>query len=224
MMGDDRCVVESKAIMRALVTGFEPFGGEALNASWEAVRRLPAKVGSVNIVTAQLPTSFARAPVALAEAIRRVEPDIVLCVGQAGDRGTLCVERLAVNVQDARLCDNDGALPVALAIAEGGLAACEATLPFTAIVAALQAAGLPATLSESAGTFVCNRVFYEVAARAAQADCPFRAGFLHVPALPEQAVAGVPPMKPDDVMRAISIVLRTTAAHSRTSSPRGQNS
>ena len=97
--------------MKALVTAFEPFGGESVNASLEAVRRLPARIGALEIVTAALPTSYARSIPALEDAIGRAKPGIVLCVGQAGERTALCVERVAINVQDAETADNDGARP-----------------------------------------------------------------------------------------------------------------
>ena len=158
--------------MKALVTGFEPFGGDTINASLEAVRRLPARVGALEIETATLPTSFARTHAALEAAIMRTKPDIVLCVGQAGDRAALCIERVAINVQDAVIADNDGAQPDDAPVVPGGPAAYLATLPVRAAVAALQAEKLPVQLSMSAGTFVCNHVFYGLmhlaAARGAQ--------------------------------------------------------
>src|SRR5688500_10755813 len=145
--------------MKVLVTGFEPFGGEALNASLEAVRRLPPRIGALDVETAELPTSYARALPALEAAIARSDPRIVLCVGQAADRSALCVERVAVNLQEARIPDNDGARPSDAPVVLGGPAAYLATLPVRAVVAALRAQELPAQLSMSAGTFVCNHVF-----------------------------------------------------------------
>src|SRR5262245_49656580 len=138
--------------VKALITGFEPFGGVRTNASIEAVRRVPARVGEIDVAIAELPTSYARSPAALAAAIARAQPDIVLCVGQAGERAALCVERVAVNIQDAEIADNDGAQPVDTPILPGGPAAYLATLPVRATVAALHAAQLPAQLSMSAGT------------------------------------------------------------------------
>lgn len=196
--------------MKALVTAFEPFGGEAINASLEAVRRLPPRLGALEIQTATLPTSFERAPGALEAAIERAQPDIVLCVGQAGDRAALCVERVAVNLQDARAPDNDGAQPADVPIAAPGPAAYLATLPVRQMVAALGAAALPAQLSMSAGTFVCNRVFYELM-RIAASGRALRAGFLHVPRLPQQAAPGQPSMALDDIVRGIRIALETAA-------------
>ena len=198
--------------VKALVTGFEPFGGETVNASLEAVRRLPPRIGGLEIETATLPTSFARAHAALEAAIARTRPDIVLCIGQAGDRAALCVERVAVNVQDAEIADNDGAIPIDAPVVAGGPAAYLATLPARAAITALHAEKLPAQLSMSAGTFVCNHVFYGLMHLAAARGHHFRAGFLHVPRLPLQAPDGnAPHMALDDIVRGVRIVLESVA-------------
>jgi len=197
--------------LKALVTAFDPFGGEMLNASLEAVRRLPSRAGKLEISTAVLPTSFARSLPVLEEAIARVEPDLVLAVGQAGDRAALCVERVAVNLQDAEIADNDGSRPVDSIIVVGGPAAYLATLPVRAAVAGLNADELPAQISMSAGTFVCNHVFYGLMHLAATGGRRFRAGFLHVPRLPQQARPGASPMTPDSVARGIVIVLEAAS-------------
>lgn len=199
--------------MKALVTAFEPFGGERVNASLEAIRRLPARIGAIEIESAVLPTSFARSLPALDAAIDRARPQLVLCTGQAGERAALCVERLAVNLQDADAPDNDGARPVDNPVIAGGPAAYLATLPLRPAVDALRADGLPAQLSMSAGTFVCNQVFYGLMHRAARERHRFRAGFLHVPRLPQQAPSpGAPSMPLDDIVRGIAIVLESAIA------------
>ena len=189
--------------MKALVTGFEPFGGDSVNASLEAVRRLPQNAGKLEIATAVLPTSYARSLAALEAAIARVEPEIVLCVGQAGGRAALCVERVAVNLQDAEIADNDGARPVDTPVVAGGPAAYLSTLPVRAAIEGLRAQALPAQLSMSAGGFVCNHVFYGLMHLAATGKHRFRAGFLHVP----RTAA----LTPDDVARGIIIVLQAAA-------------
>jgi pyroglutamyl-peptidase len=195
--------------MIALVAGFEPFDGDNTNASLEAVRALPARVTHLNIVKAELPTSFRRALPALRAAIARVKPDIVLCVGQAGDRYVLSVERIAVNLCDARIADNDSAQPRDKPVIRGGPAAYFATLPVKQIVVALQAQQLPAEISMSAGTFVCNQVFYGLMHAAAKSKHRFRAGFVHVPALPLRTAIGA--MTLDQMVRGIEIVLRVAA-------------
>lgn len=204
--------------MKALVTGFEPFGGESVNASLEAVRRLPARIGALEVVAAELPTSYSRSLPVLEAAIARAKPDIVLCVGQAGERAALCVERVAVNLQDAELADNDGAKPVDAPIVPGGPTAYLATLPVRAAVASLHAAELPAEISMSAGTFVCNHVFYGLMHLAATGKHRFRGGFLHVPCLPQQArEKNAPSMALDDIVHGITTVLEAAATRARRS-------
>jgi pyroglutamyl-peptidase len=195
--------------VKVLVTGFDPFGGERVNASLEAVRRLPARIGALEIATATLPTSYSRSLPALEAAIARARPGLVLCVGQAGERAALCVERVAVNVQDARIPDNDGAQPADTPVVAGGPAAYLATLPVRAAIAALHAEALPAELSMSAGTFVCNHVFYGLMHLAATRGHAFRGGFLHVPRLPQQAPAGAQTLALEEIVRGVRIVLET---------------
>lgn len=197
--------------MIALVTAFEPFGGESVNASLEAMRCLPARIGKLEIATAVLPTSYSRALPALESAIARAQPDLVLAVGQAGGRAALCMERVAVNLQDAEIADNDGARPVDSAVIAGGPAAYLSTLPVRAAVSGLETAGLPAQLSMSAGTFVCNHVFYGLMHLAATGRRRFRAGFLHVPRLRDAAPPGAPSMALEDIARGIVIVLEAAA-------------
>jgi pyroglutamyl-peptidase len=193
--------------MKALVTGFEPFGGDSVNASLEAARRLPGRIGDLDVAVAVLPTSYARALPALEAAIARERPDIVLCVGQAEGRAALSIERVAVNLQDARIADNDGVCPQDLPVVPGGPAAYLSTLPVRAAVAALRAEELAAELSMSAGTFVCNHVFYGLMHLAATRRPSLRAGFLHVPCLPQQAPPGAPSMALDAIVRGIATVL-----------------
>jgi pyroglutamyl-peptidase len=197
--------------MRALVTAFEAFGGARANASAAAVARLPARIGALAVVTAQLPTSYARSGAALIREIERIEPTLVLCVGEAGERHELNVERIAINVQDARLADNDGAQPIDVPVLKDAPAAYFATLPARAIHDALIAAHVPATVSNSAGTFVCNHVFYTLMHFAATAKPKISGGFLHVPAW--RADSASPAMTLDDIVRGITIALEISAAH-----------
>jgi pyroglutamyl-peptidase len=199
--------------MRALVTGFEAFGGDTVNASLIAVMRLPAHIGALEIATAALPTSFARAADLLKAAIARIEPDLVLCVGEAGERAVLSVESVAINLCSARIADNDGALPVETAVIAGGPAAYFATLPVGAIAHALGAAGLPAEISNSAGTYVCNQVFYRLMHQTADAGHRWLAGFMHVPHAFDAAARPQAKMPLDDIVRGIHIALEISAAH-----------
>jgi pyroglutamyl-peptidase len=200
--------------MKALVTGFEPFGGDSVNPALEALDRLPRRLGALAIQTLVLPAVFGEAIDVLADAVAASGPDVVLCVGLAGGRAALSLERVAINIDDARIADNRGQQPIDRPIAADGPAAYFATLPIKAAAAALREAGLPAAVSNTAGTFVCNHVFYGLMHLAATRRPGLRGGFLHVPYLPSQATRedGAPSMALDDIVRGIEIVLRVAAA------------
>jgi pyroglutamyl-peptidase len=199
--------------LKALVTGFEPFGGDEVNPSSLAVDRLKKKYGSLVVHTATLPCSFARSTRVLQDAIDRAKPDIVLCVGLAGGRSELCLERVGINVQDARIRDNDGRQPIDKPVVKGGPAAHFATLPIKACVAAMRQAGLAAAVSNTAGTFVCNHILYTLMDIASRHPTALRGGFLHVPYAPEQIakVGTAPSMAIADVARGIEIILQVSA-------------
>ena len=150
----------------------------------------------------------------LRAAIDKVRPDIVLCVGQAGGRSELCLERVGINVQDARIRDNDGKQPIDKPVVKDGPAAYFATLPIKACVAAMRKAGLPAAVSNTAGTFVCNHILYSLMDIAQDHPAAFRGGFLHIPYVPEQVarVGAAPSMALDDIVRGIEIILEVSAA------------
>lgn len=179
-----------------LVTGFEPFGGEAINPSWEVARLLDGElVAGARVVARPLPCCFGEAAVVLRQHLESLRPVGVLALGQAAGRLDFSIERVAINVDDARIADNASAQPIDTPIEPGGPAAYFATWPIKAMVAGLRAAGLPASVSNTAGTFVCNHVFY--ALMHALRDRPeVRAGFMHLPLLPEQAarLTGQPSM------------------------------
>ena len=199
--------------MKALVTGFDPFGGDAVNPSSLAVSRLRKKIGTVSVVTAVLPTSYAKSATVLRKAIDEAKPDIVLCVGQAGGRTELSLERIGINVQDARIPDNDRHQPIDVPVRADGPAAYFATLPVKACVAEMRKAGLPANLSNTAGTFVCNHILYSLMDIIATHPTKMRGGFLHIPYVPEQAarLGGAPSMAVDDIVRGIEIIVATSA-------------
>lgn len=174
--------------MTVLLTGFEPFEDQPVNASWLAVQAVAAGWDAPpRLEVVQLPVSFARAPTALLAALEAFRPDVVVCVGEAGDRTALEVERVAVNVADARIPDNDGAQPLDDAVVVGGPVAYLTGLPVRACVDAVTRAGVPAGVSNSAGTFVCNAVFYTLA-RALEGRGAAH-GFVHVPRTPGQLAA-----------------------------------
>ncbi|HSX59985.1 MAG TPA: pyroglutamyl-peptidase I [Tahibacter sp.] len=196
---------------RVLLTGFDPFGGETLNPSWEAVRRLDGEIVRGHRVFAlQLPTCFGRSLRTLRAALTRTTPDLVICVGQAGGRSRLSLERVAINVDDARIADNAGRQPVDRPVVRGGPAAYFSTLPIKALLRALQSAGLPAEISQTAGTFVCNHVFYGLMHALREAP-HVRGGFVHIPFLPEQAVAhaGAPSLALDAVVAGLRVIVDT---------------
>jgi pyroglutamyl-peptidase len=186
-----------------LLTGFDPFDGAAINPSWEAVRQLDGWSGDdFRVVARELPCVFGRSIEALCGFVDEVRPDVVIAVGQAGGRPEISVERIAINVDDARIVDNAGQQPVDVPIVADGPAAYFTTLPIKAMVAAIRSRGLKAGVSQTAGTFVCNHVFYALMHHLR--GLPVKAGFIHVPFLPEQAAAY--PVQPTASMTLEEIV------------------
>lgn len=199
---------------RVLITGFEPFEQQEVNASWAAVQAVrdawDAESEGAELVAELLPVSFARAPRRLAELLADVRPDLVVCVGEAGGRSAVGVERVAVNVQDARIPDEDGAQPVDVPVVPGGDVAHLSSLPLKACLAALREAGVPGEVSNTAGTYVCNTVFYALADALAAGRAPgARGGFVHVPRLPEQVPAGSAALGVGDAAAGLRAVIRT---------------
>jgi len=192
-----------------LVTGFEPFGGEDTNPSWEICRQLPAAIGRARVHTLRVPTEFRRAIEVVAGEIERLDPALVILLGQAGGRPCLSVERVAINVDDARIADNAGWQPVDEPVAPAGPAAYFATVPIKAMTAAIREAGVPAEVSNSAGTFVCNHLLYGVLHYLAASGRTARAGFIHVPWLEGQAVTrpGQPAMALATMVRGVEAAI-----------------
>ncbi len=176
--------------MRLLLTGFEPFAGDTRNPSADLVAAIAAAPPpDLTLATAILPVAFARLDAALDAAIAAAAPDVVLALGLAGGRTELSVERVAVNLDDARIADNDGDQPLDRPVVAGGPAAYFASVPVKAMVAAMREAGAPAQVSHTAGTFACNHAFFRAAHLAATSRPGMRAGFIHLPYLPQQAAA-----------------------------------
>jgi pyroglutamyl-peptidase len=198
-----------------LVTGFDPFGGENSNPSWEACRRLPPSIAGLRVEALRVPCEFGRAVEVVAEAIERHRPSLVVCLGQAGGRSHMSVERVAINVDDARAPDNAGARPVDEPIAREGPPAYFATLPIKAMTAAMRRAGVPAEVSNSAGTYVCNHLMYGVLHYIAARGIAARAGFIHVPYAEAQVVdkAGIAAMSLDTMARGVEAAIEAAAAH-----------
>lgn len=194
-----------------LLTGFDPFGGEAENPSWLAVERLRGRLIAGHRVRAlRLPTEYARAPAMLRRALRELRPALVLCVGQAGGRSAVSLERVALNLADARIPDNAGARPCDEPLVTGAPPAYFAQLPLKAMAAALREAGIPVEVSQTAGLFVCNAVFFGLCHALATRHAGTRGGFIHVPYLPVQVVArpGVPSMALETMVEALRICAR----------------
>jgi pyroglutamyl-peptidase len=172
---------------KILVTGFEPFGGERTNPSWEVASTLPATIAGHAVVCERIPVSFSRGPAAVLAAIKRENPAIVLCLGQAGGRAKVTPEFVGINYADARIPDNDGVRPRGTRLLEGAPDAHFSTLPVHAMAQAMADAGVPAAVSYTAGTYVCNAVLFSTLHARAKSRSTVRAGFVHVPYAPEQA-------------------------------------
>ena len=199
---------------RILLTGFEPFGGDPVNPSLLIARALDGEVvAGARVEAVELPCVFHRALSALDEALARTRPVLAVALGLAAGREGLSIERVAINVDDARIPDNAGAQPVDEPIAPGGPAAWFSTLPIKAMAAELSAAGVPASVSQTAGTFVCNHVFYGLQQRLVGTGV--RSGFIHVPLLPEQAARypGKPVLALEDQVRGVRLALQVALTH-----------
>ena len=195
--------------MRILVTAFDPFGGESVNPAQQAVERLADHIGGHEIYKLIIPTVFRKAAELVIEEMERLRPDAVFCVGQAGGRRAVTPERVAINIMDASIRDNAGEQPTDEPIVSGGPAAYFSTLPVKSMINAIRDVGLPADVSNSAGTFVCNSLLYSVLHHAATCMPETRAVFVHVPYIPEQTVEkeNTPSMPLDDIVRALSAAI-----------------
>jgi len=192
--------------MKILITAFDPFGGESVNPALEAVKLMKDEIEGAQIVKLEIPTVFHKSIDKVKEAILSEDPDVVLSIGQAGGRFDVTPERVAINIDDARIPDNEGNQPLDLAIFEDGEPAYFATLPVKAMVEAIRAEGIPSSVSNSAGTFVCNHIMYGVLYLVSKMDKHIRAGFIHVPFTPEQAAkkpVPAPSLSASDISRAL---------------------
>ena len=195
--------------MNILVTGFDPFGGEKVNPALEAVKSLPSEIHGAEIHWVEIPTVFYKAADVLETAIVRFQPDAVLCIGQAGGRASLTPERVAINQDDARIPDNQGNQPIDTPIRLDGEAAYFSTLPIKAMVQAIKEEGLPATVSNTAGTFVCNHLMYQALYLADKKFPNMRAGFMHIPYMTEQVInkPNTASMNLTDIVRGIEAAI-----------------
>ena len=196
--------------MKILVTGFDPFGGEKVNPALEAVKLLPKEIHGAEVYWAEIPTVFYQSAEVLEAEIVRYQPDVVLCIGQAGGRASLTPERVAINQDDARIPDNQGNQPIDEPIRMDGAAAYFSTLPIKAMVKSLKSEGLPATVSNTAGTFVCNHLMYQALYLADKKFPHMRAGFMHIPYMTEQVLnkPNTASMCLTDIVRGIEAAIR----------------
>lgn len=197
--------------MKVLITGFAPFGGEKTNPSWEAVQRLPDAIDGNVVIKELLPVSYAHAGVVIIDLITKNKPDVVIAVGQAGGRSGITIERVAININDAELADNDGLALTDTPCLKDAPAAYFSTLPVKDIIAAIRAEKIPAFISNSAGTYVCNHVLYHALHHCAVHSLPIKTGFIHVPFLPEQVCEknNTASMSLENIIRALEIAIHT---------------
>ena len=189
---------------KLLITGFDPFGGETVNPAWEAVKKLPDRITDYTLYKLEIPTVFGLAAETVLAKAAQTQPDLILCIGQAGGRAAVTPERIAVNIRDARIPDNAGNQPGGEQIAPDGPAAYFATVPVKEMATAIENAGIAATVSNSAGAFVCNDTLYSLLHHYAHTDV--KVGFIHVPYLPEQ---GQPSMELESIVKALTIAIQT---------------
>ncbi|MGF7109740.1 pyroglutamyl-peptidase I [Treponema pedis] len=199
--------------MKILVTGFDPFGGEKINPALETIKLLPDTILSAKIIKLEIPTVIGKSVAKIKETIEKEEPDVVLSIGQAGGRADISVERIGINIDDCRIPDNEGNQPIDEPVVKGGPAAYFVTLPIKAIVEKLRLEKIPASVSNTAGTFICNHVCYgvsHIAAAKTSEGKPMKSGFIHIPFLPEQVIdkaATMPSMSLKTIVKGITLAI-----------------
>ncbi len=196
--------------MTILITAFEPFQQETINATMEALSLLPDSVCGHTLIKRTIPVVFGKAVEAVTALVDDLRPEAVICLGQASGRADVTPERVAINVMDARISDNAGEQPVDAPIREDGPAAYFSTLPVKVMVQAMKEAGVPASLSNTAGTFVCNDLMYGLLDHLARTGRNIPAGFIHIPATPAQAVERpTPSLAPETVAKGLAAAIGT---------------
>ncbi len=195
--------------MKILVTGFDPFGGEKINPAIEAVKLLPDTIEGAEIKKLEIPTEFDKSAEVVRQAIAEFHPDYVLDVGQAGGRAELTPEKVAINYDDGRIPDNNGFQPMNRTIHEDGQTAYFTQLPIKAMVQAIRAAGIPARVSTTAGTYVCNHIMYQVQYMRDKEFPNINAGFIHIPYLTSQVVdkPGTPSMSLEEIVKGLNAAI-----------------
>ena len=199
--------------MKILLTAFEPCGGDSVNPAQEAVALVANEIAGAQIVKIDVPVVFGKAIETVRAAMEKEQPDAVLCIGQAGGRVGLTPERVAINVDDGRIPDNEGNQPIDAPIFADGAPAYFATLPVKAMVQSIRDAGVPAGLSYTAGTFVCNHLLYGLLSWCAREAPRIRAGFMHVPYQHEQTVGkqNAPSLSGEDILKGVTATIGAIA-------------
>ena len=195
--------------MKILVTGFDPFGGEPVNPAIESVKRLPDEIAGAQIIKLEIPTVIYKSLEKIDAKIAECDPDVILSIGQAGGRPDITVERVGINCNDCRIPDNEGNQPIDEPIYADGPDAYFSKLPIKAMVKAVNAAGIPASVSDTAGTFICNHVMYGVRYICEHKFPGKRSGFVHIAYMTSQAVGkrGVPSMSLDDIVKGLTAAI-----------------
>lgn len=196
--------------MKVLLTGFDPFGGESINPALEAVKKVSNSISGAEVIKVEIPTVFRKSIEKIETALETHKPDIVICVGQAGGRFEVTPERVAINIDDARIADNEGNQPIDETIFRDGNAAYFSSLPIKAMVKEMNTNGIPASISNSAGTFVCNHIMYGLLYMIDKKYPNIRGGFIHVPFIPEQVVdkRNMPSMSLDNITKGLECAIK----------------
>lgn len=201
--------------MKVLITGFDPFGGESINPALEAVKKLPDTICGAEIIKLEIPTVFRKSLEKIEENIIKHNPDIVISVGQAGGRFGITPERVAINVDDARIPDNESKQPIDVPVFEDGENAYFTTLPIKAMVEEMKKGNIPGSVSNTAGTFVCNHVMYGILYMASKKYSNIRGGFIHVPYIPTQVLdkPNTPSMSLDDIAKGLELCIKAAVTN-----------
>lgn len=195
--------------MRVLITGFDPFGGEKINPAWEAIKLLPDTIESIEVVKLEIPTVFKKSIDVMLAGIEEHKPDAVICVGQAGGRYDITMERVAINLDDARITDNEGNQPIDEKVYSDGENAYFTSLPIKAMTEAIKSTGIPAAVSNTAGTFVCNHIMYGLLYHINKSAVAKKGGFIHVPYIPQQVInkPNLPSMGLDTISQGLKAAI-----------------
>lgn len=197
--------------MKVLITGFDPFNGETINPAFEAIKLLPNTILDVDIIKLEIPTVFKKSMEYIEKIIENVNPDVIILVGQAGGRSSITVERVAINIDDTKIKDNEGNMPVDNKIREDGENAYFSNLPIKIMVDNMINNGIPANISNDAGTFVCNHVMYGTLYLINKKYNNIKSCFIHVPYIPNQVLAknNIPSMSLVDISKGLEICIQT---------------